>query len=352
MKAITEQFKIEGDYVSQKELKSGHINKTWQVVTTKSSYILQDLNTSIFKDPIALTNNMIAIVEHLKNKGERMATVIMTKDNKPLYVKDGRTYRMFEYIDKTITYDVTPNEQIFSVSGEVMGRFQKALVDFDISKLKETIKDFHNTPKRFKDFTSALEADVKNRRQNCEEEVQYILSQENNISKIQSRLMSKEIPLRVVHNDPKLSNMLFYEDGKDGVIIDLDTVMPGSYLFDFGEAIRFGTATAKEDETDLSKVDFNKNLFIVYAKAYLAQMHKHLNENEIALLTYSAYLMTFENAMRFLTDYLQGDVYFHTARPEHNLDRARTQIKMAKKISALESKLQAEVSAIISKLEK
>lgn len=352
MKEIISKFKIIGKYVTFDPIEKGHINKTWLIQTTERRYILQSINENVFRNIFGLTNNMLAVIEHLKFKGEQTLSVINTKDNQPYYKQNGSTFRMFEYIENVVTYDVTPNEIVFYEAGKALGRFQKALIDFDASKLEETIPNFHNTPKRFERFIEVLKHNKLNRKSTCEKEIEYVMEQRTNLSKIQRKIENKEIPLRVVHNDPKLSNILFGQNGNGGVLIDLDTVMPGTYLFDFGEGIRTGAATAKEDEIDLSKVDLDTNLFMAYAEAYLKEMHTYLNQDEVSLLTYSAYLMTIENAIRFLTDYLDGDVYFHITRPNQNLDRARTQIEMAKKISTKEKELQNKIASMLHNLQR
>ena len=224
---------------------------------------------------------------------------------------------------------------VFKNSGKAFGEFQNYLAEFDASKLTETIKRFHDTPKRFADFQAALEANVMDRAKDCKEETNFILSHENTYGIAMEGLQSGSLPLRVTHNDTKLNNILMdAETGEARAVIDLDTIMPGSMLFDFGDSIRFGASTAAEDEKDLSKVHFDIELFKAYAEGYVGAVKDSITDAEAKLLPYGAYLMTIECGMRFLTDYLAGDTYFATKYEGHNLVRCRTQIRLASEMEA------------------
>jgi N-acetylhexosamine 1-kinase len=244
-------------------------------------------------------------------------------------------YRVYDFIENTITYQKVTDQEVFKNSGKSFGEFQNYLAEFDASKLTETIKRFHDTPKRFADFKAALEADVKGRAKDCQEEIAFILSHENTYGIAMEGLKNGSLPLRVTHNDTKLNNILMdAETGKARAVIDLDTIMPGSMLFDFGDSIRFGASTAAEDEKDLDKVHFDIRLFQAYAEGYCGAVKDSITPREAELLPYGSYLMTIECGMRFLADYLAGDTYFATKYPEHNLVRCRTQIRLASEMEA------------------
>ncbi len=237
---------------------------------------------------------------------------------------------MYDFIENTVTYQTVTNAEVFKNSGAAFGEFQNQLSHFDASVLTETIPDFHNTPKRYENFLKALESDVCSRAESCKDEIDFIVSHQNTYSKAVEGLADGSVPLRVTHNDTKLNNILMDANtDKARAIIDLDTIMPGSMLYDFGDSIRFGASTAAEDEKDLDKVHFDIELFRAYAAGFCPEVKDSIAKREIELLPYSAYLMTVECGMRFLTDYLSGDTYFATKYPEHNLVRARTQIKLA-----------------------
>ena len=225
----------------------------------------------------------------------------------------------------------------------------KHLNDYDVSTLTEVIPDFHNTEKRFSDFQKALSADVCGRARNCISETEFLLARSDTYSLITEGLRTDEIPLRVTHNDTKLSNILIDADtGKTRAVIDFDTVMPGSMLYDFGEAIRFGASTALEDERDLSKVHFSMEMFRAYATGFCQEIKECVVRRETHLFAYSAYLMTAETALRFLTDYLSGDMYYATDYPEHNLVRTRTQIRLASEMEGQEKQMQEIIEEILS----
>lgn len=229
-----------------------------------------------------------------------------------------------------MTYQTVTDKNVFELCGEAFGNFQNALKDFDASALVETIPHFHDTPKRYVDFDSAVKTDVCGRVETCKDEIEFITKRKDTYGKIADMLIRGELPLCVTHNDTKLNNILIDEkSGKPRAIIDLNTVMPGSLLYDFGDSIRFGASTACEDEKDLSKVHFSIELYEAYKSGFLRAASGGITEKEVELLPYSAYLMTIECGMRFLTDYLCGDTYFITKYAEHNLVRVRTQLKLA-----------------------
>ena len=332
--SAAEQFDLQGKIVSIEPYGEGHINLTLLVTTTEKRYIMQKMNTRIFNDPDSLMKSICMVTEHLRNRGVGTLHVIPTKDGKS-FLKGEDCFRVYAFIEDTITYQTVTDKEVFKNSGEAFGEFQNYLAEFDASELKETIKDFHNTPKRFRDFKKALDEDVCGRAKDCEKEIAFVLERENTLGKVVAGLQDGSIPLRVTHNDTKLNNILMdAKTGKAKAVIDLDTIMPGSMLYDFGDSIRFGASTAAEDEKDLSKVHFDIELFKAYAEGYCGAVKNSITKREAELLPYGAYLMTIECGMRFLADYLSGDTYFATKYEGHNLVRCRTQIRLASEMEA------------------
>lgn len=326
---IAEKFCIDGEITDIRPYGEGHINVTLLVTTTKKRYILQRMNTRVFPDPVNLMKNVCGVTEHLKARGIETLSVVPLKTGEP-FLYGEECYRVYDFIEDTVTYQTASDKNAFKNSGKAFGEFQNYLAEFDASKLTETIKRFHDTPKRFADFKAALAEDKMGRAKDCKEEIEFFLSHENTYGAAMEGLRDGSLPLRVTHNDTKLNNILM--DAKTGearAVIDLDTVMPGSMLFDFGDSIRFGASTAAEDEKDLDKVHFDIDLFKTYAEGYCGAVRESITEKEAELLPYGSYLMTVECGMRFLADYLAGDTYFATKYPEHNLVRARTQIRLA-----------------------
>ncbi|MBQ7831264.1 MAG: phosphotransferase [Clostridia bacterium] len=333
-KDVAEQFCLVGDVTEICPYGEGHINQTFLVTTTEKRYILQKMNTRVFTDPDSLMANICGVTEHLQARGIETLNVIPTKEGKS-FLKGADCYRVYDFIENTVTYQKVTDKEVFKNSGKAFGEFQNYLAEFDASKLTETIKRFHDTPKRFADFKAALEADAFNRAKDCREEIEFILSHEPTYGIAMADLKSGALPLRVTHNDTKLNNILMDEKtGAARAVIDLDTIMPGSMLFDFGDSIRFGASTAAEDEKDLDKVHFDIELFQAYAEGYCEAVRDSITDREAQLLPYGAYLMTIECGMRFLADYLSGDTYFATKYEGHNLVRCRTQIRLASEMEA------------------
>lgn len=320
---------------------NGHINSTFKVVANGNIYILQKINHYVFKNPIRLMDNMVAVTSFIREKVERFGgdssratiTILKTLKGKNLVVtKDREYYRLQHCIDGT-TLDFADDDTLYTV-GETFGKFQNILSDFPAYTLFEVIPHFHDTPRRYDDLITAINVDIKSRATFIQEEINYAVSRKNYISKIVEGMNNGSIPLRVTHNDTKLNNVLLDTETLEGVcVIDLDTIMPGSYLYDYGDALRFAASTADEDETDLSKVKFDMDKFKAFTKGYLLQTKNKLKKSEIDLMAYSVELMTYECGIRFLTDYLNGDVYFKISREEHNLDRARAQFALARDIN-------------------
>lgn len=340
---IASQFQMEGTITEMEPFGSGHINDTYRITCNVGGgktkrYILQRMNHEIFKNPKELMENVLNVTSFLRDKivadggnpDRKTLNVIQTKDGEN-YLKDidGNYWRIYLFIEDAISFDVVEKPEDFYNSAVSFGNFQKMLSDYPAETLHETIVDFHNTVKRFGDFKKAVEADVCGRAKEVQEEIQFVLDREADTHIICDALAQKKIPLRVTHNDTKLNNiMMDKKTGKGICVIDLDTVMPGSALYDYGDSIRFGANTGEEDEKNLDLISLDLDLFDIYTKGFLEGCGGSLTKEEIELFPMGAKLMTFECGMRFLADYLEGDVYFKIQRPEHNLDRARTQFKL------------------------
>ena len=337
--AVCDRFAFGGAVTDLKVCGNGHINSTY-IVTVENGrrYILQILNTAIFKDPTGVMNNIAAVTDHIR-KGLAEAgedtergtmKVILTRDGDKGYTdEEGRFWRAYDFVEGTVCRLTVDSPETFARVGEAFGDFQRRLSDFDASKLIESIPNFHNTKKRYDDFLAAVERDAVGRAELVRDEIQFITDRAEKCSLIVDALESGDLPLRVTHNDTKLSNILLDETTEEAVcIIDLDTVMPGSALYDFGDSIRTGAASAAEDEPDLEKVHFLPEMFKAYAKGFIKGTGGALTERELQMLPDGGYIITLEQAIRFLGDYLDGDTYYHTDYPDHNLVRARTQLKL------------------------
>ena len=326
----------------------GHINETYAVYMPGSEgmdvprYVLQRVNIHVFKNPAQVMENIFSVTEYLrevirKEGGDldrETLSYIKTKSGDTYFEDaDGQPWRCLHYVPNSICHQTVEEPQQFYQSARSFGHFLKQLGDYPVGYLYETIPRFHDTVKRFQDFAEAVRKDVKNRASQCREEIDFALAREADCGVLMNQLQEGILPLRVTHNDTKLNNILFDADTDQGLcIIDLDTIMPGLAANDFGDSIRFGASTAEEDEPDLNKVHFDLHLYELYVKGYLEMARDVLTPAEIDSLPWGARLMTLECGMRFLADYLQGDVYFKTAYPEHNLVRARTQFRLVKEM--------------------
>lgn len=334
---------------------NGHINDTY-ITEGKKRFILQRINTNIFSDTTKLMENIEAVCNHVKAKviaeggdpDREALTVVRTTSGKLCHTTaEGLVFRVYNFVEGTASYDVPENpEQLYHV-GKAFGKFQRQLADFPAETLYETIPDFHNTVKRVENLKAAIENDVAGRAASVKEEIEFALKYERYADLILKEIDKGTIPLRVTHNDTKINNVLLDAETGEGVcVIDLDTVMPGSMLNDFGDALRTGAATAAEDEEDLSKMYFNLDCFYYFAKGFLEETADTLTEKEIEYLPESALILTYECGTRFLADHLNGDTYFKIHKENHNLYRARTQFKLVKDI---EEKL-PQMREIIKKL--
>ena len=347
LSAIAERFLIEGDVRSVAPYGDGHINTTYLVETDEERAILQRMNTKVFPDTAGLMRNIELVTSFLQEQGQETLEIIPTRLGEAYLEDESGAWRMYVFIEDTVSYNLVPNADVFRAAGGAFGAFQKRLAAFDAALLTETIARFHDTPNRWRDFLAALERDPLGRAEHCREETAFLVERADSYGIITDGLADGTIPLRVTHNDTKLNNILMdASDGHARAIIDLDTVMPGSMLYDFGDAIRFGASTALEDEPDLSKVHFSTELFRAYTEGFLGELRDAVTEREAALLPRGAWMMTVECGMRFLTDYLNGDVYFATKYPEHNLVRARTQLRLVRE---MEERF-AETSVIVEQV--
>ena len=313
---------------------SGHINDTYLVVDkTARSYILQKINKKIFRATHELMTNIKAVTEYLTGRAKESREalcLIPTKSGADWLVdEDGEYWRMYTFISDTICLQKVEDPADFKESGVAFGNFQRALADFPAHTLHETIPRFHDTPNRFTNLKNAIAADPVGRVKHVQREIEFALSQEAYGGTLMKLYEAGEIPLRVTHNDTKLNNVLFDRMTRRALcVIDLDTVMPGLAVNDFGCAVRFGASTAAEDEIDLSKVGFSLPLMEVYAQGFLQACGDSLTQNELLHLRDGAKMMTLEDGIRFLTDYIEGDVYYRIHREHHNIDRCRTQFKL------------------------
>lgn len=338
---------------------NGHINDTYRLTYAhengRKRFILQKINKSIFTKPEELMENVSNVTSWLKKKilanggdaTRETLNLVNSIEDKPYFVdSEGDYWRVYHFIENASCFDLVQNDNDFYQSAVAFGHFQRLLADYPAETLHETIVNFHNTVDRFARFQAAVKADVCGRAAEVREEIQFILDRESLAHTLCDLQDSGKLPLRVTHNDTKLNNIMIDDaTGKAICVIDLDTVMPGLSANDFGDSVRFGASTAKEDETDLSKVSMDLHLYEVYTKGFIEGCAGALTDLELEMLPMGAILMTFENGMRFLTDYLEGDHYFKIHREHHNLDRCRTQLTL---VRDMEEKL-PEMKAIVEK---
>lgn len=351
---IAARFAVNGRVAYCERYGCGHINETYLVETDGGArYILQKINDTVFQNVPALMENVSAVTRYLRahtDDPRRAMHLVQTAEGAD-YLRDeaGGWWRMYDFIENSICLQAAETDEDFYQSAVAFGEFQRELSEFPAHTLHETIAKFHDTRNRYVQFREALNADPLGRAASVQTEIEFALAREKNAGELMRLLEAGELPLRVTHNDTKLNNVLLdRETRKPLCVIDLDTVMPGLAAFDFGDSIRFGASTAAEDETDLGKVEMSLELFETYARGFLEACGSALSPLEKATLPLGAKLMTLECGVRFLTDYLSGDTYFRIHRPNHNIDRCRTQFKL---VSDMEKK-QNEMRAVIEKLSK
>lgn len=337
---ILSQFDL-GNVQSISKIGTGHINYTYLIECAVGKFILQEINTSVFKNPDEVMHNIFTVTEHIEKKGGTALSFLKTHDGKRfLKDDDGRAFRVYRYVENSICLEGPRTKEDFYKAAVSFGKFQKMLSDLPAGSLFETIKDFHNMPDRFRKFKESVEKNAAKRRESVKEEIAFFTSREDFANTLEKAKEDGRLPLRIVHNDTKMSNILFDKDSGEAVcVIDLDTVMPGVCATDFGDSIRSGAASLPEGESDISHLDFSLEMFEIYLKGYLEGCGDVLTRDEILLLPDGAKIMAFECGLRALTDYLDGDVYYNIKYPTQNLDRAKNQIRLLTLMEQKEDKM-------------
>jgi hypothetical protein len=353
--AVARQFEIRGEFLDAKRYGSGHINDTYRAVFNESGAearcILQRINKHVFKTPPALMENIQRVTAHLaeqvageQDRGRRVLNLIPARDGKYWHLDDeGNYWRAYHFIDKARTYDCAESPQQAFQAARAFGQFQQQLSGLPAPRLHDTILDFHNTPKRFAALEQSIAADVAGRVALAAPEIEFAMARQS----MTGVLLNANLPERVTHNDTKFNNVMLDDETGEGIcVIDLDTVMPGLVLYDFGDMVRTTTSPAQEDEQDLSKVTMQFSMFEGLVRGYLATASGFLTKEEKECLAFSGKLITFEIGVRFLTDFLCGDTYFKVHRQGHNLDRCRTQFKLIESIERQEEPMNRLVESI------
>lgn len=346
---ILDNYNIKGNLINIKEDNTGNINKTYIITFINNGieykYLVQQINTNVFNNPYILMENILGVTNYLKEQmilnndnNHKVLEIIKTKDNNPMcYIYDDkgikRYYRIYKYIDNSISYDKSFNKDIVYNTGKAFGNFQKLLNNYPMNSLNETIKDFHDTKKRYDKLIKDINNLSNDRVKEAYQEIEFIIKHENICNLIINRLNNNTIPYRVTHNDTKVNNVLMNKETLDYLaVIDLDTVMPGSMLFDYGDGIRSTACTCLEDEHDLTKVKIDLELFKSYTRGYLSEISDCITQEELNLMAKSIEIITLELAIRFLNDYINGDTYFKVEYNKQNLYRTKAQLALVKDI--------------------
>jgi Phosphotransferase enzyme family len=361
LQEISKKFQIYGEILHAETLKIGHINETYSATYsqggTRVRYIHQKINKNVFKNPAAVMDNVMRVTSHIRKKLEtqnvrehtrRSLIVIPTRDGKSCFLNgDDGVWRTFLFIEGVETFEAVQSPDQAFQAGRAFGEFQRLLVDLPGGRLFETIPDFHNTRKRFNAFQHTVKGDHYNRAKEAKSEIDFALKHEPIVDVILNAMAKGKIPERITHNDTKFNNvMMDVLTGEAMCIVDLDTVMPGCALYDFGDMVRTTTSPTLEDEQDLSKVKMQMPMFKKVAQGYWSSAGHFLTKTEKSHIAFSGKLITFEIGLRFLTDYLSGDTYFRIHRPTHNLDRCRTQFKLVESIERQEDAMQKFVDKL------
>lgn len=365
LQEISKKFQIYGEILHAETLKIGHINETYTATYdqggTRVRYIHQKINRKVFKNPVGVMKNVMRVTTHIRRKLEaanardltrRSLIVIPTRDGKSFYQNgDSEVWRTFVFVEGVETYEAVQSPEQAFQAGRAFGEFQNLLVDLPGGRLVETIPNFHNTRKRFTALQQAIQNDHYNRAKEAKPEIEFALQHEAVVDVILKEMAKGKIPERITHNDTKFNNvMMDVLTGEAMCIVDLDTVMPGCALYDFGDMVRTTTSPTLEDETDLSKVKMQMPMFKKLAEGYLSTAGQFLTPSEKAHIAFSGKLITFEIGIRFLTDFLSGDTYFRIHRPGHNLDRCRTQFKLVESIEKQETAMQKCVDQLAARV--
>lgn len=346
---ILDNYNIKGKLINIKEDNTGNINKTYIITFINNGieykYLVQQINTNVFNDPYILMENILGVTNYLKEQiilnndnNHKVLEIIKTKDNNPMcyiYDKNGvkKYYRIYKYIDNSISYDKSFNKDIVYNTGKAFGNFQKLLNNYPMNSLNETIKDFHDTKKRYDKLIKDINNLSNDRVKEAYQEIEFIIKHQTICDLIIKKLNNNTIPYRVTHNDTKVNNVLMNKETLDYLaVIDLDTVMPGSMLFDYGDGIRSTACTCLEDEHDLTKVKIDLELFESYTRGYLSEISDCITQEELNLMAKSIEIITLELAIRFLNDYINGDTYFKVEYNKQNLYRTKTQLALVKDI--------------------
>ena len=360
-KSIIGSFQLYGDLISVNPYGNGHINDTFEVVCNQSGtrvrYILQRINTNVFRDPVNLMENIRRVTAHLNSRcgdSRQTLTLVPAKDGKCYTVDaEGNYFRTYLFIENAQSYDILENSKQAYEAARAFGKFQADLADISGGRLAETIKDFHNTPVRVQNLENAIKLDKCNRLKDAAAEIDFVLSRKESCGKLIALQQQGLIPERITHNDTKLNNVMIDDATQSGIcVIDLDTVMPGLAHYDFGDMVRTGTSPAPEDEVDLSKIYMRFEMFEALLRGYCSEAGKVLNDCELEYLPFAGALITLEIGTRFLTDYLEGDVYFKTHRPGHNLDRARSQFQLVRSIESQMDEMQKLLNNVRKEIKK
>ena len=348
------EFNIEGNVTNVSPFGSGHINDTYRVITDQPNakrYLLQRINHHVFKDVVAVMQNIQLVTQHLKSKyseldgqgrrlEEKVLTLIQTKHGASYHRDEaGNYWRMFILLANTRSYDIVETPRQAREGGRAFGQFQRLLADLDVGLIHEVLPNFHHIGKRLDKLKEAVANDVVSRRQEVSDELAFIMDREKRMHTILDMGEQGLLPVRITHNDTKFNNVLLDEDDKSQCVIDLDTVMPGYVAYDFGDAIRTIINCAAEDEADLGKVKLNIPLFEAYTEGYFEEAHPFLTQPEVDSLIEGALLLPYMQAVRFLTDYLEGDHYYKIHHPNHNLQRTKAQLKLVEQLEVHESQL-------------
>jgi hypothetical protein len=352
VRSVSRQFLIPGEFVGAEPYGSGHINDTYRVVFAQGPsqvrYIFQRINHAIFKHPVALMENIQRVTEHLAlqaPRSDRSALKLIPTGGGHCFYCDpqGNHWRVYNFIENARTFDAVESAAQAFQAGQAFGQFQRQLANLPLPRLHDTIPDFHHTPKRFAALEKAVARDSCNRAFSAKPEIEFALRHKAMVS----ILLDAGLPERVTHNDTKLSNVLLDDATGEGIcVVDLDTVMPGLALYDFGDMVRTATSPTAEDERDLEKVGMRFPMFEALARGYIAATAEFLTPAEKQLLPFSGKLITFEIGIRFLADFLEGDTYYKTHRAGQNLDRCRTQFKLMESIASQEAAMNRLVESI------
>ena len=361
LQEISQQFQIYGQILHAEACKIGHINETYTATYDQGGvlvrYIHQRINQSVFRNPVGVMENVMRVTTHLRSKLQsqtarqmtrRALTIVPTRDGKAYYCDgNGEFWRTFVFVERVQSFESVQTPTQACEAGRAFGEFQALVADLPGARLHETIPDFHNTRKRFETLKRAIEEDHCNRAHSAAREIEFALKQEPWIGTLLDAHAAGEVPERITHNDTKFNNvMLDWETGRAMCVVDLDTVMPGLVHYDFGDMVRTTTSPTLEDEKDLSKVEMQMSMFQALAQGYMKAVEGFCTPAERRYLAFSGKLITYTIGIRFLADYLMGDNYFRVHRPDHNLDRCRTQFRLVESIAQQEEAMQKFVDSL------